>query len=312
VISPKPQPEAAAETVAVCADNLVGVTDALIRSLQRRGFALRRYGALAEGSPGHVSRPDTFRAAAAEVPAGRSVTAVLCSWTGAGAAIDGMTVPGVRAAYCTDAETARRTRGWASANVLAISLRLTSETMLEEILDGWFEPVPGLGPAPVEVPHSVGMGHAVLDQVIDEGHSALAVVLQPVERYDAVRGALLVDTVLTYCAQGYSFARTAEVLRSHPNTIRYRLDKVRELTGLDHRVAEDLVVLTLCARLLGGRTWNTRARLRGRAVQTSSRGTSRRDSRRRPAKRVTDSIPSGRAEITNIPDSRKRPPDSMK
>jgi ribose 5-phosphate isomerase B len=264
VISPKPQTEAAPEIVAVCADNRVGVTDALIRSLQRRGFQLRRYGALAAGSPGHVTKPGDFRAAAAEVSAGRSVTAVLCSWTGAGAAIDGMSAPGVRAAYCTDAETARRTRAWVAANVLAISLRLTSETMLEEILDGWFEPVPGLGPDPVEVPHSVGMGHAVLDQVIDEGHSALAVVLQPVERYDAVRGALLVDTVLTYCAQGYNFARTAEVLRSHPNTIRYRLDKVRQLTGLDHRVAEDLVVLTLCARLIGGRTWNTQARLGGR------------------------------------------------
>lgn len=247
-------------TVAICADNHVGITDALIRSLQRRGYQLRRYGALAEGSPGHVTRPDAFRATAAEVAAGRSVTAVLCSWTGAGAAIDGMSAAGVRAAYCTDAETARRTRGWLGANVLAISLRLTSETLLEEILDGWFEPIPGLGPEPAAVPLAIGMGHAVLDQVVNEGHSALAVVLQPVERYDAVRGALLVDTVLTYCSQGYNFARAAEVMRSHPNTIRYRLDKVRELTGLDHRVAEDLVVLTLCARLLGGRTWNTRAR----------------------------------------------------
>jgi ribose 5-phosphate isomerase B len=298
-------------TVAVCADNRVGVTDALIRSLQRRGFQLRRHGALAEGSPGHVTRPDAFRRAAAEVPAGRSTTAVLCSWTGAGAAIDGMSAPGVRAAYCTDAETARRTRGWLGANVLAISLRLTSETVLEEILDGWFEPVPGLGPEPVEVPHSVGMGHAVLDQVIDGGHSALAVVLQPVERYDAVRGALLVDTVLTYCGQGYSFARTAEVMRSHPNTIRYRLGKVRELTGLDHRVAEDLVVLTLCARLIGGRTWNTRARLRGRR-QSSNRGTPSSDRSSRPPNRVTDSTPSGRAEITNTPELSNLSPRSMK
>jgi ribose 5-phosphate isomerase RpiB len=294
----------------VCADNRVGVTDALVRSLQRRGFALRRYGALAEGSPGHVTRPDAFRRAAAEVPAGRSVTAVLCSWTGAGAAIDGMSATGVRAAYCTDGETARRTRGWLGANVLAVSLRLTSETVLEEILDGWFEPVPGLGPEPVPVPHSIGMGHAVLDQVIDEGHSALAVVLQPVERYDAVRGALLVDTVLTYCGQGYSFARTAEVMRAHPNTIRYRLDKVRELTGLDHRVAEDLVVLTLCARLVGGRTWNTRARHRG-PRQASRSGTPNRSSRSNPPKRVTDSIPSGRAETTNTPPQRKPSPSSM-
>jgi ribose 5-phosphate isomerase B len=287
------------------------VTDALIRSLQRRGFQLRRYGALAEGSPGHVTRPDAFRRAAAEVPAGRSQTAVLCSWTGAGAAIDGMSAPGVRAAYCTDAETARRTRGWLGANVLAISLRLTSETVLEEILDGWFQPIPGLGPEPAEVPHSIGMGHAVLDQVIDEGHSALAVVLQPVERYDAVRGALLVDTVLTYCGQGYNFARTAEVMRAHPNTIRYRLDKVRELTGLDHRVAEDLVVLTLCARLVGGRTWNTRARHRGRGQAGSSSGTPKRGSRPSAPKRVTDSMPSARAETTNTPDPRKPASSSM-
>jgi hypothetical protein len=195
------------------------------------------------------------------VPSGRAVTAVLCSWTGAGAAIDGMTTPGVRAAYCTDGETARRTRGWVGANVLAISLRLTSETMLEEILDGWFEQVPGLGPAPDSVStETVSMGHAVLDQVVREEHSALAVVLQPVEAYDAVRGGLLIDTVLLYCATGYSLAGTAQRMGVHANTIRYRLEKVRQLTELDYRVAEDLVVLTLCARLLGGRFWNTQAR----------------------------------------------------
>ena len=145
------------------------------------------------------------------------------------------------------------------------------------------------------------MGHAVLDQVVNEGHSALAVVLQPVERYDAVRGALLVDTVLTYCAQGYNFARTAEVMRSHPNTIRYRLDKVRELTGLDHRVAEDLVVLTLCARLVGGRTWNTRARHSGAACAPSAslwRSGSRSSPRRQPNSRRS------RAADAVLPDRR--------
>lgn len=249
--------------VAACADNRVGVTDALVRSLQRRGFEVRRFGALSEGSPGHISKPEAFRAAAAELAAGRAVSAVLCSWTGAGAAIDGMTVPGVRAAYCTDAETARRARAWVGANVLALSLRLTSETVMEEILDAWFappappsEPAPGLEPAAV----SVGMGEAVLDQVVREDHAALNVVLEPVERYDAVRGGLLVDTVVVFCGEGYSLARTAERMRIHANTVRYRLDKVRQLSGLDHRVPEDLVVLTLCARLIGGRGWNTRAR----------------------------------------------------
>ena len=49
---------------------------------------------------------------------------------------------GRRAALCGDAETARGARKWNDANVLALSLRGTSEALLEEILDGWFEGSP--------------------------------------------------------------------------------------------------------------------------------------------------------------------------
>lgn len=242
--------------VAVCADNRTGVADAVVGSLQRRGYSVRRFGALGEGSPGHVSTPNAFAAAAAEQVAGTAVTAVLCTWTGAGAAIDAMTVPGVRAAYCTDAETARRARQWAGANVLALSLRLTSEIVMEEILDTWLstemdDDMPTVG---------VSMGNAVLDQVVRDDSAALAAVLEPVQHYDAVRGALLIDTLLVYCAEAFNRSRAARVLRVHANTVTYRLDKIRELSGLDHRLPEDLVVLSLGARLVGGRTWNTRAR----------------------------------------------------
>ena len=48
----------------------------------------------------------------------------------------------MRAALCADAETARGARRWNDANVLALSLRTTSEALLEEILDGWFESAP--------------------------------------------------------------------------------------------------------------------------------------------------------------------------
>lgn len=241
--------------VAVCADNRTGVADAVVGSLQRRGYSVRRFGALGEGSPGHVSAPNAFAAAAAEHAAGTAVTAVLCSWTGAGAAIDAMTVPGVRAAYCTDAETARRSRQWAGANVLALSLRLTSEIVMEEILDAWLSTETGAEDVPTV---AVSMGNAVLDQVVREDSAALASVLEPVQHYDAVRGALLIDTLLVYCAEAFNLSRAAKVLRVHANTVAYRLDKIRELSGLDHRLPEDLVVLGLGARLVGGRTWNTR------------------------------------------------------
>jgi ribose 5-phosphate isomerase B len=46
-------------------------------------------------------------------------------------------VPGVRAALCADAETAKGARQWNDANVLALSLRLTSPTVAKEIVRAW-------------------------------------------------------------------------------------------------------------------------------------------------------------------------------
>ncbi len=62
----------------------------------------------------------------------------MCCWTGTGASIAANKVPGVRAALCADAYTADGARRWNDANVLALSLRLTSEPLLKEILDAWF------------------------------------------------------------------------------------------------------------------------------------------------------------------------------
>jgi ribose 5-phosphate isomerase B len=44
---------------------------------------------------------------------------------------------GVRAALCTDPETARGARKWNDANVLAMGLRLTSEPVAVEIVDAF-------------------------------------------------------------------------------------------------------------------------------------------------------------------------------
>jgi ribose 5-phosphate isomerase B len=68
---------------------------------------------------------------------GRADQAVVCCWTGTGASIAANKVPGVRAALCVDAYTATGARKWNDANVLALSLRLTSQAELHEILDAW-------------------------------------------------------------------------------------------------------------------------------------------------------------------------------
>jgi selenide,water dikinase len=54
-------------------------------------------------------------------------------------------VAGVRAALCTDAETARGARRWNDANVLAVGLRLTSPDVASEMLEAFLSTVPDEG-----------------------------------------------------------------------------------------------------------------------------------------------------------------------
>ncbi len=94
------------------------------------------YGALRPGDDPQWAA--CSEAAARDVAAGNADQAVVCCWTGTGASIAANKLPGVRAALCTDAYTADGARRWNDANVLALSLRLTSEPLLGEILDAWF------------------------------------------------------------------------------------------------------------------------------------------------------------------------------
>jgi len=79
---------------------------------------------------------------AERVADGQCNQGVLFCWTGTGVAMAANKVPGVRAALCTDSETARGARKWNDANVLVMSLRLTSPTIAKEILEAWFSTEP--------------------------------------------------------------------------------------------------------------------------------------------------------------------------
>ncbi len=122
--------------IAVAADERVGVAEAVIDQLRKRGHEPIAHGVLAEGE-----REDwawASEAAARDVADGRAEQAIVCCWTGTGASIAANKVDGVRAALCLDAQTAEGARRWNDANALAISLRATSEAELGEILDAWF------------------------------------------------------------------------------------------------------------------------------------------------------------------------------
>ena len=126
--------------IAVAADELTGVADELVEQLRRRGHEPVLHGAYAQNE-----RSDwawASEAAARDVAEGRAEQAVVACWTGTGASIAANKVPGIRAALCGDAQTAEGARRWNDANVLALSLRLTSEAGLTEILDAWFAAAP--------------------------------------------------------------------------------------------------------------------------------------------------------------------------
>ncbi|MBE3011005.1 RpiB/LacA/LacB family sugar-phosphate isomerase [Microbispora sp. NEAU-D428] len=130
--------------ISLASDSLDGIAPVLVAEVERRGHSVTLYGALAPGD-----RADwawCCSAAARDVAEGRADQAVVCCWTGTGASIAANKVAGVRAALCADAATAAGARKWNDANVLALSLRLTSQQVLTEILDAWFSEAPSTDP----------------------------------------------------------------------------------------------------------------------------------------------------------------------
>src|SRR5438093_1023307 len=125
--------------ISLGSDERSPLTDFLERDLRRRGFQVDIHGHLA-GEP--MPWPEVAAAVAERVADGRADGGVLCCWTGTGVSIAANKVPGVRAALCADAETARGARAWNAANVLCLSLRTTNENTAKEILDAWFSAVP--------------------------------------------------------------------------------------------------------------------------------------------------------------------------
>jgi ribose 5-phosphate isomerase B len=121
--------------IAVSADERTGVAHLLVGELERRGHDVVAHGALSDGE--QTGWAWASEMVARKVADGSVEQGVVCCWTGTGASIAANKVAGVRAALCRDAATASEARRWNDANVLALSLRGTSEAELREILDAW-------------------------------------------------------------------------------------------------------------------------------------------------------------------------------
>ncbi len=125
--------------LAVGSDEKTALTDFVVEDLRKRGHHVEAFGPLT-GEP--LGWPDVGEKVALEVSKGRAKQGILFCWTGTGVTIAANKVPGVRAALCWDAETAKGARLWDDANVLAMSLRSTASAVAKEILDAWFSSGP--------------------------------------------------------------------------------------------------------------------------------------------------------------------------
>ena len=121
--------------VVLGSDEATELTEAVLRDLEKRGHEVDLV-----GPPGgqEIQWADVGRRVGEAVAHGEADTAVLFCWTGTGASIAANKVRGVRAALCSDAQTAEGARRWNDANVLVMSLRLTSPQVASEMLDAWF------------------------------------------------------------------------------------------------------------------------------------------------------------------------------
>jgi ribose 5-phosphate isomerase B len=120
--------------IAVGSDQQSETTDAVVDVLAQRGIDVELHGPLAGTKQEWAEVSEEVARAVASGAADRGV---LFCWTGTGCSIAANKVDGVRAALCPDAETARGARRWNDANVLAMSLRLTTPILAREILDAF-------------------------------------------------------------------------------------------------------------------------------------------------------------------------------
>jgi RpiB/LacA/LacB family sugar-phosphate isomerase len=129
--------------MALSSDSVNSLTGAVVQHLTSKNIEVVQCGALASEAADYV---DAALDVAEAVASGRAEQGLLFCNTGTGVTIVANKVPGVRAALCVDAFSARIARLANNANVLVIGMRLTGEPLAREIVDAWLETAPSQEP----------------------------------------------------------------------------------------------------------------------------------------------------------------------
>ncbi|MBE1586068.1 hypothetical protein H4W80_004326 [Nonomuraea angiospora] len=100
-----------------------------------------------------------------------------------------------------------------------------------------------------DAPRPVHAEDLLAERALDGDDDARQQLIENV--YQPLAGTPLLDTLATYLEQGTSLEATARLLFVHPNTVRYRLKKITELTG--YQPTEGRSAFTLQVGLILGR-----------------------------------------------------------
>ncbi|HLE27089.1 MAG TPA: ribose 5-phosphate isomerase B, partial [Anaerolineales bacterium] len=131
--NPSVQPEKA--RVAVGSDHAgFEMKEAVKALLGEEGISFIDFGTYSTES---VDYPDFAHAVAVAVAVGRTELGIVVDGAGIGSAIVANKVPGVRAAPCQDATTARNSREHNDANVLTLGAGLIGVNLAKQIVQTW-------------------------------------------------------------------------------------------------------------------------------------------------------------------------------
>ena len=70
-------------------------------------------------------------------------------------------------------------------------------------------------------------------------------ILEPIRDFDLENNGKLMETLAAWSENGMNFGPAAAELHQHENTLRYRMDKIAQLTGLDFKNAADAQQLNM-------------------------------------------------------------------
>jgi sugar diacid utilization regulator len=132
-------------------------------------------------------------------------------------------------------------------------------------ISGWHEGRESLGAAYAEARDAVaiaarlgitqrpmGLDEVLVDYMLSSSGRARGIledVIRPLQAYDATRHAALVPTLRAYLEARFNLTKAAEALFVNPNTVVYRLRRIKELSGRDTHDLDDLMVLYLALKL---------------------------------------------------------------